>query len=443
MANFQVWTSNEDQMLVQRDSLTLKDDLKTENGIINVFDDVTFQEILGFGGAFTESSAYNYSLLDEENRKKLLAAYFDANTGLGYRFCRTHINSCDFSLKKYSYADANDTELKSFSIAHDEEYILPFLRDALAYAGGDLFLFASPWSPPAWMKDSKRMMLGGKLLWKYADCWANYFVKYIQEYAKAGVPIAGVTVQNEPNAVQTWESCVYTAEDEARFVADHLYPALEKAGLGNIKIIVWDHNKERVYDRARAIFANSEAAKRIWGVGFHWYSGAHYNGLDLVNRAFPDKKLITTEFCCGGTGGSYRSAFSYASDMLENLAHHTCASVDWNMILDTSGGPYHGRVGGCQAPVTVDPKKRTFTLEPTYYAIAHFSRFIKKGAVRIGHSTFTEDVRAAAFRNPDGTVAAVLLNKSNSAVKTLLRYHDQTAPLTLSANSITTVISIK
>lgn len=440
MRYFNVWSSDASEMMVSRDRIALKDDIKTENGIINIFDEVTFQEILGFGGAFTESSAFNYSLLDDDLKHELIKAYFDSDTGLGYRFCRTHINSCDFSLKKYTYTDKNDRELKSFSVAHDEEYVMPFVRDALAYTGDDMFLFASPWSPPSWMKDSKKMIFGGKLLWDYAESWAEYFVRYIQEYEKSGIKISGLTIQNEPNAVQTWESCFYTAEDEARFVCDYLFPALDRAGLSDIKVMVWDHNKERIYDRTRDIFKNAAARERVWGVGFHWYSGSHFDGLDLVKHQYPDKKLIATEFCCGGTGGSYRSAFSYASDMLGNLNHYMSASVDWNMILDTSGGPYHSRVGGCQAPVTVDPKTRRFTLEPTYYAIAHFSRFIKKGAVRIGQSAFTENIKTAAFKNPDGSIAAVILNTSDKGIKASVRFENQTAPLYLNAMSINTIV---
>lgn len=440
MRFFNVWSSDSNEMMAEREKIFLTDDTKTENGIINIFDDVRFQEILGFGGAFTESSAYNYSLLEPDVKKKLTEAYFDSEKGLGYRFCRTHINSCDFSLKKYTYVEKNDRELKTFSVEHDEKYIMPFVRDALAYTGSDIFLLASPWSPPSWMKDSKKMIFGGKLLWEYAECWAEYFVRYIEEYRKSGINISGLTVQNEPNAVQTWESCFYTADDESRFVADYLVPALEKSGLGDIKIIIWDHNKERVYDRTRDIFKNEKAKENIWGVGFHWYSGSHFDGLDLVNHKYPDKKLIATEFCCGGTGGSYQSAFAYASDMLGNLNHHMCASVDWNMILDPSGGPYHSRIGGCQAPVTVNPKTRTFTLEPTYHAIAHFSRFIKRGAFRIGQSTFTEDIKASAFKNPDGSIAAVILNKANRGIKASVRLESQTAPIYLNPMSINTIV---
>ena len=439
MKYFNVWTSDPDKMMVNSGKIEMKDDFTTENSVINIFDDVRFQEILGFGGAFTEASAYNYSILSGEDKAKLIAAYFDPDAGLGYKLCRTHINSCDFSIAQYTYTDDNDRELKTFSIEYDEKYVIPFIRDAQKCAGNDISLLASPWSPPAWMKDSKTFIKGGKLSWDYAECWAEYFVKYIQEYKKAGIDISLVSIQNEPMATQTWESCVYTADDEARFAADYLAPALKKAGLGDVKIMVWDHNKERVYDRARDIFANEKATDAIWGVAFHWYSGAHFDGLDLVNYKYSDKKLIATEFCCGGTGGNYNSAFAYAKDMLGNLNHHMCGSIDWNMILDTEGGPSHDRWGGCQAPVTVDAKTKTFTLEPTYYAIAHFSRFIKKGAYRIGKSSFSDDIKVAAFQNPNGEIVSVMLNTTNKPVTASVRYNNQTAKVTLPAKGIVTI----
>jgi glucosylceramidase len=228
-----------------------------------------------------------------------LRAYYDPQSGIGYSLGRTHIHSCDFSSESYTYVKDGDKELKSFDIAHDLKYRIPFIKQALATAGTNFTLFISPWSPPGWMKDNNSMLHGGILKPEYHETWARYYSKFIQAYEKAGIPIWGLTVQNEPMASQTWESCIYTAEEERDFVKNHLGPALRKAGLSDKKIIIWDHNRSLMYQRAAMVLDDPAAAKYVWGVGFHWYVGDNFENVKRVKEAYPKTHLLFTEGCHG------------------------------------------------------------------------------------------------------------------------------------------------
>ena len=198
----------------------------------------TFQTILGIGGALTDASAETFYKLAGDKQQEIMTAYYDAQSGIGYSLGRTHIHSCDFSSESYTYVKDGDKELKSFDIAHDLKYRIPFIKRAIATAGTNFTLFISPWSPPAWMKDNDSMLHGGKLKPEYYESWARYYGKFIHAYEKEGIPVWGLTVQNEPLASQTWESCIYTAEEERNFVKNYLGPALRKAGLKDKKIII-------------------------------------------------------------------------------------------------------------------------------------------------------------------------------------------------------------
>jgi glucosylceramidase len=423
-------------------------DPAAENEVINLYPEMRYQEILGFGGAFTETSAYQFSRMSAVAQDRIIKAYFDPKEGLGYNFCRTHIHSCDFSLSRYTYVDDDDKDLNSFSVKRDRKYILPFIKAAKKRAGDDLWLFASPWSPPSWMKSNGDMCHGGRLLDEYYATWARYFVRYFEEYKKEGLSFFGLTIQNEAIAWQTWESCVYTAKEEAVFAHSFLKPALKAAGFGDIKVMIWDHNKERVYERARDSFAVPGAKDDVWGVAFHWYSGQHFAALDLAHNAFPDKPLILTEYSIGAVHGetavaphtSWKGMEIYANELIGDFNHHMAAETMWNLLVDESGGPFHDRPAGSRAQIVVDPEKDELILEPTYYAIAHFSRFVKRGAVRIGSSSFTDRIDVTAFRNPDGEVVAVLLNHGVATEKLRLRIEAVTAPVELPGHSLTTFI---
>jgi glucosylceramidase len=409
---------------------------------------ISFQTFLGIGAALTDASAETFAKLPKSVQQELLKAYYDPKEGIGYTFARTSIHSCDFSSGSYTYVDDNDKELKSFSVAHDEKYRIPFIKESIAAAGGTLPLFVSPWSPPAWMKDNKNMLQGGKLLDEFKQSWANYYIKFIQEYEKRGMPVWGLTVQNEPMAKQTWESCIYTAEEERDFVKKYLGPTLHKAGMGDKKLIAWDHNRDLIYQRASTLFADPEASKYIWGLGFHWYetwtgSAMQFENLKRVSEAFPDKKLIFTEGCAESFNLSrilnWALGERYGISLINDFNSGTVAWTDWNILLDETGGPNH--VGNfCFAPVHADTKTGKVTYTNSFYYLGHFSKFIKPGAKRIATSTNRDKLQSTAFVNTDGKIAVVVMNTSDEKISYRIWIDGKAAETTSLPHSIATFV---
>ncbi len=368
----------------------------------------TFQAIEGFGGAFTDATADVFARLPAAAQEKFLKECFDPVEGNGYTLCRTTIHSSDYSASMYSYDDvAGDVDLKHFSIDPDRKNRLPLIKRAQAAAKGKMRLFASPWSPPAWMKTNNDMLHGGKLKAEYRQAWADYFVKYLKAYAAEGLPIWGLTVQNEPMATQVWESCIFTAAEERDFVRDYLGPTLRRNGLGDVKVTIWDHNRGIMYQRAQVAYSDPEAAKYIWGMAFHWYVGDHFDNTRIVHDAFPDKHLIFTE---GSTRGTWPAAARLAKHCIMDLNNWTSAWTIWNMLLDEQGGPRHagGLMGG--TGVNANLKTGELTFNPPHYVFGHFSRFIKPGARRIACTSTSDTFVATAAINTDGRIAVVLHN---------------------------------
>ena len=434
-------SANSKEMLVPQGDIILKQDLETENPVINIYPEFKYQQTLGFGGAFTETSAYNFSLLSPVSREKLIEAYF-GKSGIGFNFCRTHINSADFSLSEYTYVQDGDKDLKTFSIDRDRKYVLPMIKAAVK-SNPNLWLFASPWSPPAWIKDNNSMIHGGRVLPEYYKTWADYFALYLKEYKKEGIDFFAVSVQNEPKAVQTWESCVWSGKEEGEFAVNYLRPALDANGFNYTKIMVWDHNKERVMERARESLSVPGADTAIWGIGFHWYSGDHFDNLRMAYELHPDKPLIATEFCLGGeiTGDSnWNDVELYAKEMIGDFNNFMAASIEWNLIVDSKGGPYHNRTDGVKAPVYVDENTKDFTLGPLYYTVGHFSKFIKRYAFRIGCSSYSDAVKVTAFSNPAGDIVVVVLNTSDKDATPKIRLNNCTAEFNMPAKSLQTLI---
>lgn len=380
---------------------------------IIVDENKTFQTIEGFGGAFTDATAVIFSMLSKEQKDQFIKAHFDPVEGNGYTLCRTTIHSCDYSDEMYTYDDIKgDKELKHFSIEHDKKYRIPLIQMALKAANGNIKIFASPWSPPSWMKTNENMLYGGKLKPEYFQTWADYIVKYIKSYEKEGIPIWGLTVQNEPLAVQVWESCIFTAQEEKDFVRDYLGPTLKKNGLSNLKLMIWDHNRGIMYQRAKVAYEDPKASQYIWGMAYHWYVGDHFDNVRIVHDAFPDKGLLFSE---AGIGGSWDDAFRLSKNMIIDLNNWAQGYTYWNMLLNENGGPRHA--GGEFRElnvVTFNTKTRELIYSPTYYMFGHFSRFIKPGAKRIACTSSSDDFIATAFINPNGKVAVVVLNLSNA-----------------------------
>jgi glucosylceramidase len=376
----------------------------------------TFQTIEGIGGALTDASAETFYKLPEEKQQEILTALFDKEKGIGFSLGRINIHSCDFSSDMYTYVEAiGDKELKNFSIEHDLKYKIPFIKAAFNKAGKEMKLYASPWSPPAWMKTNNNMLQGGKLLPEYNQTWANYFVRFVKEYKKIGVPIWGLTVQNEPMAVQTWESCIFTGEEERDFVKKYLGPTLKKAGLSNLKLMIWDHNRGIMYQRAKVVYDDPKASKYVWGTGFHWYVGDHFDNVRLVHDAWPDKALTFTE----GTEANFNSdsvglwkwGEVFGKSMINDFNNWAVGWTAWNVILDETGGPNH--VGNfCMAPIICNTKTYELTYMNSFYYIGHFSKFIRPSAKRIVCSSNVDELLATAFLNPDGKIAVVVMNQT-------------------------------
>ncbi len=403
---------------------------------------VKFQEIQGFGGAFTEAAAVTLDKMPSHLRQEILEAYFSPNIGNAYSLCRTHINSCDFSLGNYAYTEVDgDVDLKHFSIEHDRQALIPMIREAIDLSGGKLKLFASPWSPPAWMKTNGMMNQGGKLKPEYRQAWADYYVRYIQEYGQEGIPIWGLTVQNEPEATQTWDSCIYTGEEERDFVRDYLGPTLHNAGLGGVNVIVWDHNRDRLFERAKIVLDDPKAASYVWGVGFHWYCGDHFDNVQLTHDAYPDKHLIFTEGCqeAGPHLGSWDTGERYAHSIINDLNRWTEAWVDWNLVLDETGGPNHVN-NLCSAPIIADTQVGEIHYQSSYYYIGHFSRFIRPGARRVACAKTLDSLEATAFLNVDGTVAVVVLNRTVQAIDFVLKSEGLQAKTSVPGRGIMTFV---
>ena len=441
-AKFFLSSANQNEMLVEQQDIVFEQDFETENLLINIYPEFQYQQIIGFGAAFTESSAFNFSKLSAESQQKVIDLYFGKN-GINFNFCRTHINSSDYGIDEYTYVEDNDVDLKTFSIDRERKEILPMIKAALK-ANPDLWLFASPWSPPAWMKDNNSVIRGGHLLKEHYQTWANYFSLYLDAYKKEGIDFFGVTVQNEAKAVQTWESCIWSGKDEGEWVVNYLRPTLDKKGYKDIKIMVWDHNKERVMERARESMSVPGTDKAIWGIAHHWYSGDHFDNLRMAHELFPDKALLATENSGGGTvigrPNWWGTVEQYAKETIMNFNNFTSAAVAWNLMLDTDGRPVHNRGTGGSSPILFDLETNDYIIASTYYTNGHFSKFIKRGAIRIGNSVYSDAVKVAAFLNPDGEIIVVVLNTTERGATPKIRLNDCTADFIMPAKSLITLI---
>jgi O-glycosyl hydrolase len=384
----------------------------------------TFQTFIGIGGAITDASAEVFAKLSKEKQQELLKAYYDKESGIGYSLLRTTIHSCDFSSGSYTYVKEGDKDLKTFNIEHDKQYRIPMIKEAIKTAGGKLLLYASPWSPPAFMKSNNNMLKGGTLLPEYFQSWANYYSKFIKAYTNEGMPIWGITVQNEPMATQKWESCIFTAEAERDFLKNYLGPTLKKEGLGDKKIVVWDHNRDLINQRANVIFSDPEASKYAWGIGFHWYEtwtggDPMFDNISRVQEAYPSKKILFTEGCAESFDSKkyqfWANGEKYGKSIINDLNNGTVGWTDWNILLDQNGGPNH--VGNfCFAPIHADVNTGELTYTPSYYYIGHFSKFIRPEAKRVSTVVSRSILLSTTFKNSDGSMVTVVMNKSDKKV---------------------------
>ncbi|RAJ10567.1 glucosylceramidase [Chitinophaga skermanii] len=408
----------------------------------------TFQTITGIGAALTDASAETFAKLPADKQQEFLTASFDAAKGNGYSMARTHINSCDFSSHSYTYVKEGDSTLSTFNIEPDRQFRIPFIKKAIETAGGKLTMLVSPWSPPAFMKDNNNVLQGGHLKPGSRQAWANYYIKFIKAYEAEGIPVWGLSVQNEPMAKQKWESCIFTAEEERDFIKEYLGPTLHKDGMQDKKLVAWDHNRDLIFQRASVILNDKEAAKYVWGIGFHWYEtwtggNMQFDNVKLVNQAFPDKQLIFTEGCKEKFNMDSINNWSlgerYGNSMVNDFNNGTAAWIDWNILLDETGGPNH--VGNlCFAPVHADTRTGQLIYTNAYYYMGHFSRFIRPGAVRIGASSSRAALQTTAFKNTDGKIVVIVLNMTNQKLPYNLWIDGKAAATESLPHSIVTLV---
>ena len=413
------------------------DDGKTELHIINVYHQMTYQKLQGFGGAITEAVGSVLGSLPEEQAQSILHSCF-SKEGLAYRFIRTSLDSCDFSLSEYC-AGSQDG---SFSIQRDETFIIPWIKKVKQLVGTDLVIMLSPWSPPAFMKQNGQRSHGGSLKAEYKEQWAGYICRYIEAYRKQGIPVQALSVQNEPNANQKWESCLYTAAEEKDFLQMYLYPALQKAHLEDVEIFLWDHNKERLFDRALACL-DEETDSMVAGFAFHWYSGDHFEALRLIKERYPSKRLLFSEGCIEYSrydkDNQLLNAQKYGHEIIGNLNAGMDTFIDWNVVLTSNGGPNHCD-NFCEAPIIVNLENKAVSFNLSYRYIWHFSHFLKPGAIHVATTGFDSSVEAVAFMNPEGSYVIVVLNKGVEMQEINLRILGTLQRFVLEGTSIATVL---
>ncbi|MBT8179131.1 MAG: glycosyl hydrolase family 30 [Eudoraea sp.] len=440
---------------------------------IKLLPDQEFQTITGFGGSFTEASAYLLNQLGAVNRKKIIDAYFGPE-GARYSLTRTHMNSCDFSLSNYSYAPVEgDVELSSFSIEEDRDDIIPMIKEAMAVSEDGFKIMASPWTAPPWMKDNKDWR-GGKLLPEYYDSWALFFSKYIDAYRAEGIDIWGFTVENEPlGNDNNWESMHFTPQEMTDFVKNHLGPRLEQDG-HEVKILGYDQNRgDELKDWVETMFQDEVSRKYFDGTAVHWYASTFDwfpENLQMAHEIAPDKHIIQSEACVDAEvpkwqddpwywskeatdwgwdwapekdkhlHPKYVPVYRYARDIIGCLNNWVDGWVDWNMVLDRQGGP-NWFENWCVAPVIVDPEEDEVYFTPLYYTLSHFSRFIRPGAVRIGFENSDDSLMVTAAQNPDGSIAIVILNQEEEAKQFALSLGEETTKnITISGQAVQTLI---
>jgi len=430
------------------------------------------QTLTGIGGSFTESTSSLLARMSPEKRQEVIEAYF-GDSGARYSMARTHIGSCDFSSGHYCYASVpDDTLLQHFSIDPDRATLLPLIKDAMAVSSDGFSLVASPWTAPWWMKDNKDW-INGTLLPEFRATYAAYLVNYLKAYQAEGVPVWGITPVNEPYGNGgNWESMYFFPEAETAFVRDYLGPAFEAAGFGDVQILGYDQNRAGIPEWVDEMYRNEENARWFGGLAVHWYESTWEwfpALLEYAHAKAPGKHIIETEGCDDAEVPHWRDdawywqkegtdwgwdwapedqkylhpkyvpVFRYARDLIGCLNSWVDGWIDWNMVLDRQGGPNWAN-NWCLAPVIVDPETDEVYYTPLYYAMVHFSRYLRPGARVLGVDCPAGEVMATAVRNPDGTIAVVLLNQGAKPVGIELAIDSKVYNLTIGKEAIQTIL---
>mgnify|MGYP001164897428 FL=1 len=442
---------------------------QTSEIVLNYDDE--FQTITGFGGAFTESSAYLLNQLSQAKKIEVLKSYF-SKEGAGYSLTRTHMNSCDFSLQNYSYTPiSGDENLEYFSVNEDLDDLIPMIKDAIKISEEGFKIFASPWTAAPWMKDNNSWV-GGKLLPKYYDTWASFFLKYLDAYKAQGIDIWGFTVENEPlGNGNNWDSMHFSPKEMDNFVQNYLGPKLESEGRSEIVILGYDQNRADLKEWVDVMYNKNKSVNYFDGTAIHWYESTYDyfpNELQYAHQMAKDKYLIQTEACIDSEvpvwkddswywekkatdwgydwreeskkylHPKYAPANRYARDIIGCLNNWVDGWVDWNMVLDRQGGPNWFK-NWCIAPIIVDIKTDQIYYTPLYYIMSHFSKFIRPGAKVIGTSVSDENLMASAAVNPDGSTTVVVFNEQNKPKIFILRGSGFEKRIGISPQSIQTI----
>lgn len=466
-------------------------DSQIESGVVCLYPDYLFQEIDGFGCAMTETACFLLSKMTPKVRREALKCWF-GDTGVNARFVRIHIDSCDYSLDEYQAVEnpLEDPELNTFSISRDKKYIIPIVKEAMELCKEPVSVLLSPWSPPVQWKTPPEIKkndaavyggkensvdltkpnrcFGGRLKPEYYASWAKYLVKFIQAYLEEGLNVTMLSVQNEANAATSWDSCVFSGEEEREFLVNHLYPAMKDAGLDKrIGLYIWDHNKERMIEHIDEVM-EKEAADMIQGFAYHWYTGDHFEALSLLRGKYPDKVLMHSESCGLHIPGKvlafdlpedkrselpqevqellkmtplevdFQDAKNYAHDIIGDINYGMNRWIDWNMIVDRTGGPRHVP-GGFAAPMVAE-EDGSYSCTISYEYIRQISQTVLPGARRMGISVYGHDVEAAAVKNQDGTVGIVLLNQQKKPLPVVLRMQGYLFKIMLPKETLSTVL---
>jgi glucosylceramidase len=377
-----------------------------------------YQEIDGFGGSFSDSSAWLiWNKLNLTQQTSLMQQLFSRKDGIGLSFLRQPMGGTDFSASgNYSYDDMRagqtDPNLNNFSVAHDNAYIIPLLQQALAINPG-IKVVALPWSPPAWMKTTGTMN-GGNINPQYYSSLSQYFVKFAQAYQQAGIPIYALSVQNEPlYSTAAYPTAYLAPEDEARFIENFLSPALEKSNLSDVKIFGYEHNWDNTSYATSLLGSN--AAAQIAGTSFHCYAGDPGAQTTVKNDA-PTKDIWFTE-CSGITSTTFANDLVWnAEHLLIGATRNWARSISlWNLALNQDAGPRNGSCANCRGVVTIDDSMSpaNVSLNVEYYILGHISKFVVPGAHRIDSDTFGPgNIEDVAFQNPDGSIVVLVLNSA-------------------------------
>lgn len=403
------------------DGQFISDFIEGEN-VVTINADLKYQKIFGFGGAFTDSAGININSLSGKSKEFLLKSYF-SKSGIEYSLCRVPIGGTDFSTRPYTYDDIKDENLSQFNLTFEDfTYKIPLINKAYSLTDGNLRLFASAWSAPAWMKTNNALSGIGYLYKKYYQTWADYFIKFLEHYEKTNIHFWGITTGNEPlNGVLPFikiNSLGWTPNLQSTWIRENLGPTIRNSKYKDLKIMALDDQRFFLPWWPNMLLKNNLTKNYIDGIAVHWYWDQIFpaNLLTETHSNFPDKFILATEACVGDKFyqkkvilGSWHRGEMYASDIIDDLNNWSTGWVDWNMALNEQGGPTYIN-NFVDSPIIVNSSAQEFYKQPMYYTLGHFSKFIPRDSIRISAKSSTSNLKVTAIKRPDNGTTVVVLN---------------------------------